>query len=132
MSSSMKTEGGFFWRFRSVFCIYVFSLFLWIQNEETNGHFQNVEFMCADVTSPHLRIEPGSKDIVFSNWLLMYLSDEEVSLQKSSDVFLLKYYWWIIFHFRVQVGTVFCIEGPLLNISLHCLMECGFIAAWKT
>jgi len=48
------------------------------KNEETNGHFQNVEFMCADVTSPHLRIEPGSKDIVFSNWLLMYLSDEEV------------------------------------------------------
>ncbi|GLJ09388.1 hypothetical protein SUGI_0108210 [Cryptomeria japonica] len=48
------------------------------KNEETNGHFKNVEFMCADVTSPDLTIEPSSKDMVFSNWLLMYLSDEEV------------------------------------------------------
>eukprot|EP01018_Ginkgo_biloba_P027288 Gb_18655 [translate_table: standard] len=48
------------------------------KNEEQNGHFQNVQFMCADVTSPDLRIEAGSIDVVFSNWLLMYLSDEEV------------------------------------------------------
>lgn len=48
------------------------------KNEETNSHYKNVEFMCADVTSAELKIEPGSADIVFSNWLLMYLSDEEV------------------------------------------------------
>lgn len=30
----------------------------------------------ADVTQ--LTLTPGSYDVVFSNWLLMYLSDEEV------------------------------------------------------
>uniref|UniRef100_A0A0A9DF32 phosphoethanolamine N-methyltransferase n=1 Tax=Arundo donax TaxID=35708 RepID=A0A0A9DF32_ARUDO len=34
--------------------------------------------MCADVTSPDLTIEANSIDLIFSNWLLMYLSDEEV------------------------------------------------------
>jgi phosphoethanolamine N-methyltransferase len=34
--------------------------------------------MCADVTSPDLKFENNSIDLIFSNWLLMYLSDEEV------------------------------------------------------
>jgi phosphoethanolamine N-methyltransferase len=36
-----------------------------------------VDFRVADVTQ--LRCEPRQFDVVFSNWLLMYLSDEEVS-----------------------------------------------------
>lgn len=32
---------------------------------------------CGDVTE--LQLPPNSADLVFSNWLLMYLSDEEVS-----------------------------------------------------
>jgi phosphoethanolamine N-methyltransferase len=49
------------------------------KNEEINGQtHKNVTFMCADVTSPELKIEDNSIDLVFSNWLLMYLSDEEV------------------------------------------------------
>jgi phosphoethanolamine N-methyltransferase len=51
-----------------------------LQNEEINGHIhKNITFKCADVTSPELKIEDNSIDLVFSNWLLMYLSDEEVS-----------------------------------------------------
>ncbi|KAK9091597.1 hypothetical protein Sjap_024774 [Stephania japonica] len=34
--------------------------------------------MCADVTSDGLTITPGSVDLIFSNWLLMYLSNDEV------------------------------------------------------
>ncbi|PSR96525.1 Phosphomethylethanolamine N-methyltransferase [Actinidia chinensis var. chinensis] len=34
--------------------------------------------MCADVTSPDLHIAADSMDLIFSNWLLMYLSDKEV------------------------------------------------------
>jgi hypothetical protein len=34
--------------------------------------------MCADVTALDLKIPEASADIVFSNWLLMYLSDDEV------------------------------------------------------
>lgn len=50
-----------------------------LQNEEINGDiYKNITFMCADVTSPELKIEDNSIDIVFSNWLLMYLNDEEV------------------------------------------------------
>ncbi|KAL8153552.1 hypothetical protein V2J09_011312 [Rumex salicifolius] len=50
------------------------------KNESTNSHYGNVKFMCADVTSPELNITPGSVDLIFSNWLLMYLSDKEVEL----------------------------------------------------
>lgn len=49
-----------------------------VQNELINGHYKNVKFMCADVTSPDLSISEGSVDLIFSNWLLMYLSDKEV------------------------------------------------------
>ncbi|CAD6230199.1 unnamed protein product [Miscanthus lutarioriparius] len=47
-------------------------------NENINGHYDNTSFMCADVTSPDLMIEANSIDMIFSNWLLMYLSDEEI------------------------------------------------------
>lgn len=48
------------------------------KNENLNGHYKNVKFMCADVTSPELQISGESVDLIFSNWLLMYLSDREV------------------------------------------------------
>ncbi|CAN1180343.1 Phosphoethanolamine N-methyltransferase [Linum perenne] len=48
------------------------------KNEKINGHFDNVKFMCADVTSQDLNFSEGSIDLIFSNWLLMYLSDTEV------------------------------------------------------
>nr|ABG57185.1 phosphoethanolamine N-methyltransferase [Salicornia europaea] len=48
------------------------------KNEYIDGHYKNVKFMCADVTSPTLNFPPNSLDVIFSNWLLMYLSDEEV------------------------------------------------------
>ncbi|XP_024022153.1 phosphomethylethanolamine N-methyltransferase [Morus notabilis] len=48
------------------------------KNESINGHYKNVKFMCADVTSPDLNISEDSVDLIFSNWLLMYLSDKEV------------------------------------------------------
>lgn len=48
------------------------------KNESINGHHKNAKFMCADVTSPDLKIEDESMDLIFSNWLLMYLSDKEV------------------------------------------------------
>ncbi|KAL5544972.1 hypothetical protein UlMin_008756 [Ulmus minor] len=48
------------------------------KNESINGHHKNVKFMCADVTSPDLHISEESVDLIFSNWLLMYLSDKEV------------------------------------------------------
>lgn len=51
-----------------------------LQNESINKHHKNVKFMCADVTSPDLKFSPESVDLIFSNWLLMYLSDEEVLL----------------------------------------------------
>ncbi|XAR68398.1 Phosphoethanolamine N-methyltransferase [Bertholletia excelsa] len=48
------------------------------KNENVNRHHKNVKFMCADVTSPNLNFPEGSFDLIFSNWLLMYLSDKEV------------------------------------------------------
>ena len=54
------------------------SHYLMLQNESINGHHKNAKFLCADVTSPDLKIEDESMDLIFSNWLLMYLSDKEV------------------------------------------------------
>ncbi|CAD6332990.1 unnamed protein product [Miscanthus lutarioriparius] len=48
------------------------------KNQSINGHHKNISFKCADVTSNDLKIEDNSVDLIFSNWLLMYLSDEEV------------------------------------------------------
>ena len=47
------------------------------ENEVINGHLGNVSFRCGDVTE--LRLPTDSADVVFSNWLLMYLSDAEVT-----------------------------------------------------
>ncbi|XP_034954128.2 ras and Rab interactor 1 isoform X2 [Zootoca vivipara] len=46
-------------------------------NRQENGHQPNVAFLQADVTS--LQLPSQSFDLIFSNWLFMYLSDTEVS-----------------------------------------------------
>uniref|UniRef100_A0A672Z467 phosphoethanolamine N-methyltransferase n=1 Tax=Sphaeramia orbicularis TaxID=375764 RepID=A0A672Z467_9TELE len=46
------------------------------KNRQDNGHHSNVTFLQADVTK--LEIPENSIDFIFSNWLLMYLSNEEL------------------------------------------------------
>nr|XP_040031376.1 phosphoethanolamine methyltransferase [Gasterosteus aculeatus aculeatus] len=46
------------------------------RNRQDNGHHSNATFLQADVTK--LDLPRDSMDFVFSNWLLMYLSDEEL------------------------------------------------------
>ncbi|XP_019709528.1 phosphoethanolamine N-methyltransferase isoform X2 [Elaeis guineensis] len=67
------------------------------KNESINGHFTNTSFMCADVTSPDLLIEEESVDLIFSNWLLMYLSDNEVERLAERMVKWLKVGGYIFF-----------------------------------
>lgn len=57
-----------------------------MQNETINGHYMNIKFLCADVTSPDLAFTEGSLDLIFSNWLLMYLSDKEVIFVDSYSI----------------------------------------------
>nr|XP_045583280.1 phosphoethanolamine N-methyltransferase-like [Procambarus clarkii]XP_045583281.1 phosphoethanolamine N-methyltransferase-like [Procambarus clarkii]XP_045583282.1 phosphoethanolamine N-methyltransferase-like [Procambarus clarkii] len=47
------------------------------ENRKQNQHLDNVIFRCDDVTK--LDFPAGSFDLVFSNWLFMYLSDVESS-----------------------------------------------------
>ncbi|KAJ8014799.1 hypothetical protein DPEC_G00019500 [Dallia pectoralis] len=47
------------------------------KNRQENGHHSNAAFIQADVTK--LDFPKNSFDIIFSNWLMMYLSDEELS-----------------------------------------------------
>jgi len=47
------------------------------ENKKTHGHRENVEHLVGDATE--LDLEEGSFDVVFSNWLLMYLGDDEVA-----------------------------------------------------
>jgi len=51
----------------------------WLQDENVNGHHKDVKVVQADVTSD-LSISPNSIDLIFSNLLLMHLSDKEVTL----------------------------------------------------
>lgn len=47
------------------------------RNRKRNGHLPHVDFLRADVTELQF---PSEKkfDVIFSNWLLMYLSDDEI------------------------------------------------------
>lgn len=45
-------------------------------NVTSNGHLDNVTFLCQDVVN--FEATPHSFDVIFSNWLFMYLGDEEV------------------------------------------------------
>jgi len=47
-----------------------------LKNEEENSHYGNIKFVQADITQ--FDLDDGSVDVVFSNWILMYMSDEEV------------------------------------------------------
>ncbi|KAK2715291.1 uncharacterized protein LOC136035681 isoform X2 [Artemia franciscana] len=48
------------------------------QNRERNSKFDNIDFLRADVTE--LELPSFKYDVIFSNWLLMYLDDNEVRL----------------------------------------------------
>ena len=74
----LKKKMRFFFFFCGAYLSILFPI-LSLQNESTNGHYKNVKFLCADVTSPDLQFPEGSLDLIFSNWLLMYLSDKEVN-----------------------------------------------------
>ena len=47
------------------------------ENERVNGHLRNARFAVGDATE--LELPAGSVDVLFSNWLLMYLGDAEVA-----------------------------------------------------
>ncbi|CAI9773704.1 unnamed protein product [Fraxinus pennsylvanica] len=67
------------------------------KNQSINGHYKNVKFMCADVTSPDLNFSEESVDLIFSNWLLMYLSDTEVESLAEKMIKWLKVGGYIFF-----------------------------------
>ena len=46
------------------------------QNRQATAEFSNVTYHCDDVMN--MAFEPGSFDIVFWNWLLMYLSEADI------------------------------------------------------
>nr|BAX38993.1 phosphoethanolamine-N-methyltransferase [Chlamydomonas applanata] len=52
------------------------------ENKRLNGHNPNVDFRVGDVTE--LRLPDASYDVVFTNWLLMYLGDKEVQALANS------------------------------------------------
>jgi hypothetical protein len=83
-----------------------------LQNQSVNGHYKNVKFLCADVTSPNMHVPEGSVDVIFSNWLLMYLSDNEVS--------------FVYFRAHIQKFHKFIFNSGLLK-STGCI-NCGVMA----
>lgn len=68
-TSSLATAAG-----HVITCDFVETLMQ--KNRQNNGHFTNITFLTKDATK--LKLDADSLDVVFSNWLLMYLSDHEV------------------------------------------------------
>ncbi|CAL8468305.1 g7845 [Coccomyxa elongata] len=68
------------------------------ENRRANGHRRNVRWQVGDATE--LQLPAGCADVVFSNWLLMYLSDAEVG-KLAGDALT-----WV-----VEGGTVFFRES---------------------
>lgn len=46
------------------------------KNRKDNSSFPHISFLCADAM--HLEFKEGLFDVVFSNWLFLYLEDDEV------------------------------------------------------
>ena len=49
-----------------------------VQNRQATAAFNNVTYLCDDVMN--MEFEPETFDIVFWNWLLMYLSEPDIAL----------------------------------------------------
>nr|CAG4649628.1 EOG090X0C0Q [Scapholeberis mucronata] len=49
------------------------------KNRQRNGHHTHVDFLRADVTELEFPVDK-KYDVIFSNWLLMYLSNDEIRL----------------------------------------------------
>ncbi|XP_007440631.2 phosphomethylethanolamine N-methyltransferase-like isoform X1 [Python bivittatus] len=58
------------------------------RNQQENGHRSNITFSQADVTN--LKLPSQSFDLIFSNWLFMYLSDAELSALAQQMLFWLR------------------------------------------
>lgn len=48
------------------------------ENKKRHAHFSNITYLCQDMME--LNIPPHSIDLIFMNWLLMYLEDTEVEV----------------------------------------------------
>lgn len=81
------------------------------ENRRRNGHLPNVEFEVADVTQ--FEAAEGSYDVVFSNWLLMYLSDEEVAALMRNAL------GWVSFEFE-------CLDLSVFSLFVCLLLLLGF------
>ncbi len=46
-------------------------------NRDANANFDNIDYICADATS--LKYAPASFDLIFINWMMMYLEDHEMT-----------------------------------------------------
>lgn len=76
-----------------------------LQNEAINGHYKNVEFVCADVVSPDFNFPAESFDLIFSSWLLLYLSDEEVKKHMLFITLLIFSFIYIYIYCIAKGGT---------------------------
>src|SRR4051812_14990248 len=74
------------------------------QNKQDHEYLGNIEFICS--SAENLEFPPNNFDFIFSNWLLMYLSDSEVVKMKD------KYLEWL-----TDGGFVFFRESCFTSIS---------------
>ncbi|XP_019153702.1 PREDICTED: phosphomethylethanolamine N-methyltransferase-like [Ipomoea nil] len=105
------------------------------KNETINGHLGNIKFMCADVTSKDLNFSDESIDLIFSNWLLMYLSDQEVESLAERMVKWLKVGGYIFFrescfhqsgdHKRKNNPTHYRAPGFYTKVFKECHLNVG-------
>ncbi|KAK8724423.1 hypothetical protein OTU49_011066 [Cherax quadricarinatus] len=90
------------------------------ENHKHNHHLGNVTFTCADVTE--LDLPTASFDLVFSNWLFMYLSDNECAQVLSKILSWLTPDGYLFFRescYKISGNMVFTENPSLLRSPLH-------------
>lgn len=75
--------------------------------------------MCADVTSPDLKISDESLDLIFSNWLLMYLSDKEVNHIGFTACFNNTWFFLSLVELSILVLNLLLMVQTKKNVLVH-------------
>ena len=73
IKANQKTN-GVEWQLK---CIYLLCMYYDLISSFSSGHMKNIRFMHKDASK--LAFDNDVFDIIFSSWILIYLTDEEVS-----------------------------------------------------
>lgn len=107
-----------------------------LKNKERNRQYTNIDYIRDDVTN--MDLAEYAFDLIFSNWLLMYLSEEEIGKLlancrkwcKPGGIVFFRESCEVLYHGRGQLGSFIAVPMEWLRIFFPFLGE-GQLSLWK-